>query len=194
VLVVAAAIALLSACGIRPDASPRDVPDGERSLINIAGASGSAASGADRIYLVAPGEDRRLRSVTRDAASPEDLIRILLLGPNDDEIASGFSTVIPNTAELRSARTQGQLLIVDLNDAITELTSQSLMQAIAQIVYTATELDGIEAVKLKVDDQELSWPTPNGDTTTAPLRVYDYPNFVQSAQPAYPAVPVSPDG
>jgi hypothetical protein len=188
------ATVLLAACGIQSDASPRDVPDNERSLVNLAGSSGSAASGADRIYLAGPGDDRALRSVTRDAASPQDLIRILLLGPNDDEIAAQYSTFIPPNAELNSATTQGEFLLVDLNDAITELTPQSLMQAIAQIVYTANELDGIEAVKLTVDNERLSWPTPNGDTTTAPLRIYDYPNFEQTAQPAYPAVPLSPEG
>ena len=35
----------------------------------------------------------------------------------------------------------------------------------------------------------VSWPRPVGGNTAAPLSTYDYPNFVQSAQPAYPAVP-----
>ena len=192
-LAVALVALLLGACGIQSDSAPRNVPDGERALDNSSTSRGTDASGADRIYLAAPGDDRRLRSVTRDAASPQDLIKILLLGPNDDEKAAQFTSFIPPTTELISARAQGQFLILDLSEEITELTPQSLMQAIAQIVYTATEIDGIEAVQLKVNDQQLSWPKPNGDTTTDPLRIYDYPNFVQTAQPAYPAVPASPD-
>ena len=115
---------------------------------------------------------------------------LLLLGPNDDEIAAQYSSFIPPDTQLLSARSKGQILIVDVTGEIAELTGQSLSQAIAQIVYTATEIDGIEAVQLKVDGVEVAWPKPNGEITADPLRIYDYPNFVQTAQPAYPAVPV----
>jgi hypothetical protein len=190
VLLLAAGTLLASACGIQTDSAPRNLPDDERSLAVAGSSSGSDASGADRIYLVAPGEERLLRSVPRDAALREDLIRILLLGPNDDEIADQYSSFIPPATQLLSARSKGQILIVDLTEEIAELTGQSLSQAIAQLVYTATEIDGIEAVQLKINGEEVAWPKPDGDTTSDPLRIYDYPNFVQTAQPAYPAVPV----
>ena len=180
----------LTACGIQTDSAPRDLPEDERSLAISGSSSGTDASGADRIYLVAPGEERLLRSVPRDATFREDLIEILLLGPNDDEIAAQFSSFIPATTELLSARSKGQILILDLTGEISELTGQSLSQAIAQIVYTATEIEGIEAVQLKIEGEDVAWPKPNGDTTADPLRTYDYPGFVQTSQPAYPAVPV----
>lgn len=188
-LVVALAITV-GACGIQTDSAPRDLPEGERELAIAGSSAGTDASGADRIYLVAPGEERLLRSVPRDAERREDLIEILLLGPNDNEIEAQYSTFIPPTTELLSARSNGQILILDLTNEIAELTGQSLSQAIAQLVYTATEIAGIEAVQLKINGEEVAWPKPNGDTTSDPLRIYDYPNFVQTAQPAYPAVPV----
>ena len=181
---------IISACGIQTDSAPRDLPEDERSLVIAGSSAGTDASGADRIYLVAPGEERLLRSVPRDAALREDLIKILLLGPNPEEIEDQFSSFIPPATELLSARSNGQILILDLTSEISELTGQSLSQAIAQIVYTATEIDGIKAVQLKVNGAEVAWPTTNGDTTKDPLRIYDYPGFVQTAQPAYPAVPV----
>ncbi|HSH11115.1 MAG TPA: GerMN domain-containing protein [Ilumatobacter sp.] len=188
-LLTVAALAMTS-CGIQTDSAPRNLPDSERGPAAAGSSSGSDASGADRIYLVAPGDERLLRSVPRDAALREDLMRILLLGPNDDEIAAQYSSFIPPDTQLLSARSKGQILIVDVTGEIAELTGQSLSQAIAQIVYTATEIDGIEAVQLKVDGVEVAWPKPNGEITADPLRIYDYPNFVQTAQPAYPAVPV----
>lgn len=181
---------IISACGIQTDSAPRDLHEDERSLEIAGNSAGTDASGADRIYLVAPGEARLLRSVPRDAALREDLIKILLLGPNDQEIEDQFSSFIPTATQLLSARSNGQILILDLTGEISELTGQSLSQAIAQIVYTATEIDGIEAVQLKVNGAEVAWPMPNGDTTKDTLRIYDYPGFVQTAQPAYPAVPV----
>lgn len=188
-LLIAALVFALGSCGIPTDSAPRDLPEDERSLAIAGSSSGSDAFGADRIYLVAPGEERLLRSVPRDAAQREDLIRILLLGPNDDEIAAQYSSFIPPSTELISARSTGQILILDLTDELSDLSGQSLSQAIAQIVYTATEIDGVEAVQLRINGEEVAWPKPNGDTTADPLRIYDYPGFVQTAQPAYPALP-----
>lgn len=187
----AATVLLVGACGVQPDSAPRDLPDAEQSLESPDGASGDIASGADRIYLIGPGDDRLLRSVQREADSASDLVETLLRGPNDDEIEDQFSTAIPPTTQLNDATVQGQNLTVDLSPDIIELDTQSLIRAIAQIVYTATELDGIETVQIEIDNERLSAPTPNGDTTTAPLRIYDYPGIVLTSQPAFPAAAVS---
>lgn len=178
-----------AACGVQPDATPRDLPDEERTIAIDFGRPGSDASGANRIFLVAPGEERLLRSVPRQASTRSELIEVLLAGPNDDELASRYSSYIPASTTLISARTQGQVLTLNLSGGIAELSGQNLAQAVAQIVYTAAELDGIEAVQLRVDDEELAWPKASGETTSEPLRVYDYPNLVITAQPDFPTVP-----
>jgi hypothetical protein len=186
IVLVAAA---LTSCGISPDAAPRDLPVGERDLATDSASTGSDAAGADRIYLVAPGDERLLRSVPRQAGTRSDLIEILLAGPNDNELSNQYSSFIPPSTQLLSARTQGQVLTINLSGGIAELSGQNLAQAVAQIVYTASELDGIEAVQLRVDNEELAWPKANGETTSDPLRIYDYPNFVITAQPDFPTVP-----
>ena len=182
--------AAVTGCGVQPDAAPRDLPEEERTIAVDVGPSGSDASGASRIFLVAPGEERLLRSVPRQAATRTELIEVLLAGPNDDELTEQYSSYIPPSTELISPpRTQGQVLTINLSGGIAELSGQNLAQAVAQIVYTAAELDGIEAVQLRVDGEELSWPKANGETTSDPLRIYDYPNLVISAQPEFPTVP-----
>lgn len=186
---VVMSVVTVTACGVQPDAAPRDLPEEERTIAIDAGSSGSDAAGANRIFLVAPGEERLLRSVPREAETRAELIEVLLAGPNDDELAAQYSSFIPPTTELITARTQGQVLTINLSGGITELSGQNLAQAVAQIVYTANELDGIEAVQLRVDDEELAWPKANGETTSDPLRIYDYPNLVVTAQPEFPTVP-----
>jgi len=188
-LIVALTI-IVGACGVQTDSTPRDLPEDERRLAISGSSAGTDASGADRIYLVAPGEERLLRSVPRDAALREDLIKILLLGPNLSEIEEQYITFIPRETQLLSARSRGQILIIDLTAEISELTGQPLSQALAQIVYTATEIVGIEAVQIKINGEDVAWPKSNGDTAEDTLRIYDYPGFVKTAQPAYPAVPV----
>lgn len=180
-----------AACGVQPDSAPRDLPDAEQGLETSNESSGDIAAGADRIYLIGPGDDRLLRSVQREADSATDLVETLLRGPNDDEIEAEFTTAIPSTTELNEATIQGQNLTVDLSPDIIELDTQSLVRAIAQIVYTATELDGIETVQIEIDNERLPAPTPGGDTTASPLRIYDYPGLIQTSQPSFPAGPVS---
>lgn len=192
--VVFAVALLVSACGIQSDVAPRDVPADQRNLTLTDVASGSDASGASRVYLVGPGDDRLLRAVPRDASSRRNLIETLLRGPNEAELEAQFSTFIPPGTELLSSRSNGQFLILDFSNQLTELTPQGLTQAIAQIVYTATELDGIEAVQLRVEGEDLSVPRPSGETTAVALSIYDYPGVVQTAQPAYPALPAAPTG
>lgn len=192
-LVIAAcasiATLLLGACGIQAESAPRDVPLEDQNLNVVDASTGSDASGADRIFLIGPGEERLLESVPRDAESDRNLIEILLLGPNAEELDAQFSSAIPPGIVLRSTRAQGPFFYIDLGDEITELTGQGLIRALAQFVYTASEIDGIDAVVITVNGENLSWPRGNGDSSPGPLRTYDYPGLAQSAQPAYPAIP-----
>ena len=85
-------------CGIQPDASPRDVPDDERTLVDLAGVDRAAPRRVPTASTSpAPGDDRALRSVPhRDAAiSPTTSSGSLLAGPNDDEIAAQYTHVHP---------------------------------------------------------------------------------------------------
>jgi germination protein M len=184
-------VLLVTACGVQPDSAPRDLPEDEQELAAAPGSSGDTAQGADRIYLIAPGDDRLLRSVQREAQNPTELISTLLRGPNDTEIEEQFSTAIPPTTTLNDVRSQGQTLVVDLSADIIELDTQSLSRAVAQIVYTATELPEIETVQIEIDGERLSAPTPDGDTTEEPLSVFAFPGAVVTSQPAYPAAAVS---
>jgi hypothetical protein len=183
---IGVAAAAVTGCAISPDAAPTDLPESERLLL---GASvGGDASGAERIYLVAPGEDRLLRSVPRDAVSRDDLIEILFRGPNEDEITAQYSSNIPPETKRLATRTRGSTLIIDVSEELSELSGQGLTQALAQIVYTVSEIDGIQSVQLTVNGEAFAWPTVEG-TSTDPLQTYDYPGLVQSAQPPYPERP-----
>ena len=180
----------LAACGIQPDAAPRDIPVDD--LVEEQGvSSGTSASGADRIFLVAPGDEDKLSSVPRSAPTREDLIEVLLLGPNAEELEAQWVSNIPSGTELLSTTSQGNVFTIDLSRDLIGLTGSPLAQAVAQIVYTASELPGVGAVQITIEGEALPLPKGNGDSTTGQLRVYDYPGFVITAQPDYPALSAS---
>lgn len=184
----------LAGCSIRPDSAPHDVPlDKERELrIPDPATEGGAATGNDRIYLVAPNEPPRLRAVARETdGSAAGLVEVLLLGPNDDERAAGFDSAIPPDVEVNSVSIRGDVITIDLDDAILDLSSSELMQALGQIVFTANQLyaDGPARVLIRVDGEAMTWPDDNRHQLSRPLTIYDYDDLVETAQPGYPQRP-----
>ena len=119
----------------------------------------------------------------------EDLLENLLAGPNEDELDQQYTTFLPPDLQLLDTFKQGTILFLDVSEQLTQVPAQPLAQALAQIVYTATELEGVERVQLTVNGAPVSWPRPVGGNTSGTLSIYDYPGFVQSAQPAFPALP-----
>ncbi len=190
VLVVLATVA--ASCAIQEDSAPRDIPLDQRGSFGEL-ATGDAAEGGSRIYLLSPvGTDERplLRAVPRsEAATASELLTSLLAGANEDENALGLSTAIPADLEIEQARTVGTRLTIDINDALNELADLGLRQALAQIVATASEIDQVQQVRLRVDGQNQGWPTGDGEVTDRPLTIYDYPEFLETSQPDFPALP-----
>jgi spore germination protein GerM len=179
-------------CSIAPESSPRDIP-AERQDVFGEPATGDEAAGTNRIYLLAPpasDQPQRLRSVLRDVSTePKAVLDSLFAGPNAAERDDQLDTALPPDLELRSARTVGEVLTVDMNDVFDDLTPDGLRLAVAQIVTTAGEIDGVQAVQLRIEGIPRVWPLGSGELTDRPLTPYDYPGLVETSQPAFPAIP-----
>jgi spore germination protein GerM len=192
----AIAVAVTTGCSIQPETSPSDLP-AERADVFGEPATGDEAAGTNRVYLLAPtGPEapQRLRSVQRDVpTAPAAVLASLFAGPNASERDAQIDTAIPADIELLAARPVGQVLTVDLNDVFDELTPEGLRLAVAQIVSTATDIDGVQSVQLRIDGERTVWPRGNGELTDRPLTKYDYPGLLESSQPAFPSIP-SPIG
>lgn len=192
VLVAVIALVVIQACGIEADSGPRDIPDDQLVESDIE-VSGDEAVGTSRVYLLAPSdpdEPSRLRSVLRDVSNDaEEMLTSLFAGPNTDEQEEQLGTALPREIELLSVRTVGRVLTIDVTDVFGELTTGALRLAIGQIVVTAAEIDGVDAVRVRVGGLTQTWPAGDGELTELPLTVYDFPGLVESTQPPLPAIP-----
>jgi spore germination protein GerM len=192
VVMAIVALAVSSGCSIQPDASPKDLP-ADRADVFGEPATGDEAAGSNRIYLLAPTDPeapQRLRAVQRDVTTaPASVLASLFAGPNATERDAQLDTAIPADVELLGARPVGQVLTVNLNDAFDELTPEGLRLAVGQIVSTATEIEGVQSVQLRIDGEPRVWPVGSGELTDRPLTQYDYPGLIESTQPAFPAIP-----
>lgn len=184
----------LASCAIQPDSGPRDVPDDHAARVAVAPpVEGAAATGSGRIYLIAPeGSDQPLRSVLRDPKGQEELIATLIQGPNATELGAGLRSRVPAGLDVNSVQFDGGVVNVDVSDELEDLDDASLQLAVAQIVFTASELPGAESVLIRVDGDSRSWPDRDGDLQSDPLTVYDFIGYAESAQPAYPVTPRVP--
>jgi spore germination protein GerM len=64
-----------------------------------------------------------------------------------------------------------------------------LIDGVAQIVLTASEITGVSAVSIAIDGVPQQWPAASGVLQSEPLTRYDFPGLVLSSQPAFPSVP-----
>lgn len=188
----AALVALTTAaCSIQPDTAPREIPQDDRGLLDPVTPVGGEAAGSTRVYLVTErGGERRLRSVQRGVdATPSAALEELFKGANDQEDEAGLGSAIPDGLQLLSSRSVAGTLQVDVSEEILDVPGPALILAVAEIVFTASELDGVREVRLKVNGENLPWPDGRGELQSRTLTVYDYPGLAESSQPAYPPIP-----
>jgi len=194
VLTALALAVLATSCAIQPDTSPRDIPNADRALSDpLLGAEGGKSEGSTRVYLVKESDDGtpHLRSVPRSVdPTARGVMEELLKGPNtDEENVDGVTTALPRALVLRSARSGAGVLTVDVSAELLDEPAPKLQLAIAQIVFTGSELEGVREVRVTVRGEIRQWPDGEGELRDEALTVYDYPGLVESTQPAFPPIP-----
>ncbi|MFZ4719810.1 MAG: GerMN domain-containing protein [Ilumatobacteraceae bacterium] len=185
-----------TACGVKNDSAPRDIPEAEQvDLVSPQDQNAGEATGTQRIYLVGPETNAFgavLEGVPRAATSPKELMESLLAGANADEVAQQLRSAIPVGTRLLAASPSGGTMRVDLSEEILQLSGSDLADALAQIVFTASEWPNVAQVRVLVDGAAQQWPIGDGTLQSTSLDVYDYPGRVASSQPEYPATPPAP--
>lgn len=195
VILLAALATAITSCSIDPEGSPRDIAVRDRRDLSTANfnQTAGAATGAGRIYLLSPevlGQPRTLQSVARDVGdAPADAIRALFEGPNTDELQAMLRSAIPPGTRLLDVNADGDELIVNVSSDLQQLTGEALIDGVAQIVLTASDITGVASVAITIDGVPQQWPAGSGELQSEPLTRYDFPGLVLSSQPAFPSVP-----
>lgn len=175
---VMCAVAMLTACGIITDRSPRDInaPARPNNSSDI-GKTGITATSTSVIYLVGHDDTGRfaLEPTARDVTETIDnALQALFAGPTPRELNADLRSAIPASTRLMSALPNNDIVTVDVTDPIAELTGSTLVDAIGQIVLTATDVTGVSGVVITIDSVTHPWPTPDGGFTTEPLTRADF--------------------
>lgn len=165
--------AALGACGVPVDSSPTalaksGVPFGllQPSPPATTTTAPKPATVTVQIFLLTV--SNQLAPVTRDVPVPAALPTVmaaLVDGPSNAEAAIGLQSAVPAGTQIISATISGGVATVDLGGTFGQLVGQAQIDAVAQIVFTATALSAVGGVIFQLDGQPVAVPTASGAET-----------------------------
>jgi Sporulation and spore germination len=191
-VVVVAALALAGlgtvSCGIPTDHSPRlldrrDMPGAltgatTTTLIHPGG------SVALKIYLVHNTASRTvLQPVSVEVAEKSTIVSqaeaalqaLIAAQPATRPATATLTNVIPSATRILHASLDGDVLDLDLSRFDLQIVATQQKLAFAEMVFTLTELNGIDAVKFSLAGQPAQAPVDSGASTAgAAIRRRDY--------------------
>jgi hypothetical protein len=160
-LLASSALVLLVAagCGIPLDSSPRQSPVETKRPPRPEATTVEGGFGA-WIYLT---HDGRLLATFREVVDrrPATILDSLLLPVPANEVSRGYVTQIPSGTEALAVRRTDQSIVVDLDASFNDVIGAARQKAIAQIVFTMTDLQGVSGVRFAVDGKAVDVSTPN---------------------------------
>lgn len=196
-LIISMTTVLLTSCAFGAEDRARTIPD--RQQVDLVGQAATEVSGTGvgRVYMQRSDPTGRstLVAVQRDLGDdPLEVASALLDGPTSSEQETGLRSSIPQDTRLNSVRfASTDTVRVDVSESLFDATGDDLVSALAQIVLTMCEINGVQRVMVVVNGEARDWPRGDGTLTDTPLTEYDYPGRAVSSQPAYPGVISVPD-
>jgi hypothetical protein len=195
---IAALVTVMAACGIQADDSARIIMENDRRDLSAPVAIDEGPLGGNtRIYLLSntqTGTRSQLRGVNRDVnPSPVGALEALVGGPSASEQSLQLRSALPEGTRVLTARFVAPgLVAADVSSTLFEATGDELIDAMAQIVFTLSALDGVSRVQVLVEGETKQLPRGDGRLVAGSLSVFDFPERLASSQPHYPAVPSPP--
>jgi hypothetical protein len=181
-VVVVLVTVLLAGCGI-PTGAAKPIPraDVPFHLLDPITTSTTSPQGpppvgvAETVYLVSP--EAHLVPVLRDVPAPGNLTQIvgaLLEGPTASEQALGITTYVSGSRTQVSVSVSAGVATVDFAVNPVQLLGPDQTLAIAQVVYTVTQISGIAGVVFLIGGQPKSVPVASGAQVPGPVSRLDY--------------------
>jgi spore germination protein GerM len=173
--------AVLAACGIESDSSPRelaedDLPEALQATTSTTTPDGSAPTRTVDLWFLS---NELLALAPREVEVRDQVdgaIEALLSGPTEEERDEGYTTSIPAGTELirTDPAEDEQLLTINLSEDLQALGASELRNSVAQLVFTATSFSStIERVRFQIDGEVVRVPAREGQLAPVVTRA-DY--------------------
>jgi hypothetical protein len=192
---VAVLLVAVAACGVQQDDEPRAL-DAENVPFSLLAPTTTGppetvvgdGEGTSRVVIYLSGADGLLwptpRQVRGDATVAK-AIEVLLVGATEEEADAQLSSFI--TSDTRLLGVEGPVdgvITVDLSRELLTITGRRQIQALAQVVFTATSLPSVDRVLFKFDGEQREVPNGDGELTASPLGRRHFRSFDRATQPS----------
>jgi spore germination protein GerM len=180
--VVLALAGVLTACGIGVESQPKviqraDVPF--RLAQRAPGTPTTTVDASRRSYTLYFLSGTGLRAVVRSARttpSPAATLRALVQGPDPSDAEAGLRTLLDPEVSIERVSIDHGLATVELGGpGSAHVATDEQALGVAQLVYTATALPGVERVRFLVDGRPAAIPRGDGTLTNRAVVRADYP-------------------
>jgi spore germination protein GerM len=181
----------MTACGIPSEDQPRAIPDPAlpEQVVEPRGETPSTTpipgtSRMETIYFVTGAESQErlwpaqvsIDGVTDPSQLPRRVIeRLIRARPEEVNLAGVATNNLPSDVQVLDAVMQPDG-VLDLNLTQPGIEGPRLRLAMAQLVFTATDLPNVNSVRLFINGNATSVPTPQGDVE-GPVSPSNYPNL-----------------
>lgn len=178
-----AVVAVVAGCRVPDDASPREIPSDQVPFDLLASSTTSPPATSPiptvdgMIYLQS---GKHLVAVKRSVPAPltiGSLLAALVQGATKDESVKGYTSSVGPQASVLSAQVLNGSAVIDISDSFSGIGVQEQIAGLAQIVYTATEIPGVQNVRIQLNAHPANVLRGDGSATTEPLTPTDYPAF-----------------
>jgi hypothetical protein len=175
------AATVVGACGIDVQDAPETIGSDEVPFgFDDSGTTSTSRgpSGDDLVpflvYFIGP--DGIAFAIRQAATTPTvgERLDALFEGPSSAEVAVGLHTAIPPAAERLTARVRSGTAQVALHETFASLRGGEQVEALAQIVFTVTEIDTIRRVRFLLEGQPVEVPRADGTVSDDPVTRADY--------------------
>jgi len=169
-LVTATVVVGLAGCGVPVDRSPsalsrRGIPF---DLLDPNAPSTTATTSPIEvpveIFLIGP--TGHLVAVGRDvpvsAPNLATVLGALVAGPTDAEATAGLQSALTTQTTVLGADISGGVASVNLGGTFGQLVGPPQIQAVAQVVFTASALPGVTGVTFELEGQPVEVPVASG--------------------------------
>lgn len=111
------------------------------------------------------------RTIDASDSPMTDALNALMAGPDADELARGFISLIPSDARLLSAQVRGSTAYLNFNEAFmyNRYGIEGYAGQLKQIVYTATGFPTVKDVQILIDGQTRDYLGGDGVFIGKPL-------------------------
>ncbi len=168
---------LAGACSAPVDSGPKSIrsasiPVGLRAETSSTTTTTVPAGSSEEVAVYFIASDGHLQPVPRRVSSPATAAKVLeklFDGPLDEEALSGLHTAISGDTKILGANVDSSILTVDTSKSFAFGQVPEQIGAYAQVVFTATDLNGVTGVRFALNGRRISVQAGDGSSYTAPL-------------------------